>query len=450
MSPRRLLGKLPYEVSCRCERVPLQSRSVQRPARGKVCTGKLYFIMSTDRRQESDRAFGELVKKARIELQLTQEELAIRARLSRGTARNVESGKHHASLQTRRALQQVLGPLIPLRADFGTETESLRRSVTTDHCSRLQDRLRAACTRDGGVVPYGFLPSSERLTIAHLGQFASYEYQAYLDQHRAALEKIINQLGKSADSSAINIISLTCGHGWLELWLAQLLSDRLGNRVQVYLVAPSPWLLQRGREAADVIFAGRSDIGLKELPAEYEQIDRLLEQIPPVNRRVFCAFGMNSNIDDPSGFFRRTVGLMRAKDLFILDAAFPVDKPCSESDIRRKDPRLSGNLSLAWQVGPSQTLQAAVSELEPGMKFVSFEEKLVIPEGEKFTCYQIDIVNTFINRRGDQVQVSGVRINRYFSQSIIKLFSKLNCNLIIEDLSASGSYPVKLYLFQRN
>lgn len=307
----------------------------------------------------SGQSFGSLLRARRELLSVSVSELSRRTGLSRGTIRNLESGRTAPTTETMARISDVL-ELSVARTDHqdGRLSPSAWLSPRYDPL-KLASEMAQVFNGPGGTLEQ---------TFAYLDPQSAadwYEYSnlpAYVENFRdkipiqAVASALLERLGM--DSKTLDVVALGSGDGKSETRLTHELAKLLGGHaLRMYLLEISHPLLVTGYKHA--VGALPPELPVFPIHGNFLDIARVLplqQQPGRERRRLWTMFGntMGNLAHEPS-FLADVSASSRPGDLLLLDVQKTWASASDLTAIRSEDPIFHGSIhpvAERWLSGP--------------------------------------------------------------------------------------------------
>lgn len=370
---------------------------------------------------ERFRAFAGLMRQRRRAADLSQEELALRAKISKTTVKNIEMLRQKPSRKTVARLLSVQAMGLQVDDVSGPKPNNDSFSPNSwfspeyDPVRLGLELVRMVNSPSGGHLEqtYQYLDAQSAaawITLANSGRYA----QAY----RAAcpLDRVAARAAQIVKPSAVDVIALGSGDGRAEVRFTQHLLDQLpaGSQLRLKLLDISHALLGTAyRHAVDLLEP--REVQIHTLHADFHHLVRYpeLHYRPtgaPPRPRIFLLLGNTlANVDNELRFFQQLHESAVAGDLVVVDcqlAAAPADRP---DEIRRLDGTIrEGKPSpehAAWLSGPFRRHGRDVADVQIS---VELRQQCAVPGS-----YEADLVATVRGSDGSVRRFSSWRGRRY-------------------------------------
>lgn len=393
------------------------------------------------------KQMGELVRRARQNAGMTMEQLVKRSGYSLSTIKNIEHGKPGIKRDTLEAIFIALGIDSVMDNELDRNSDWVLWIMQEQQLFVRPNEVTEILNRQYGMIQYSdynISPKSMQLRQFHFSQF---EYSKSLDRIRAAIVNMGKIIASELKYRQVDVISLTCGHGWHEFDLVNKIIDNGDFFVRVFLVHPSYHLLQEGLR----IFASKlhnpSNITIRPIIGSYQSIGSLRLFSPELMNarvRLFCLFAVFANEDNDDLLMRALSKLFLPGDFLLIDIYIPQWDYFDEKQVLARDPRLNGELST-YIVNGSQSYME-----------MTFKEHLLLP-CEIGWSYQFRSNNSIHNRHSlarDSVceyyveaiaslddgtsaprQISAIRFNRHHHEMVINRFHQLGWAFITKTIT---------------
>lgn len=357
------------------------------------------------------KSIGELIRKARLLAGLSQEELAARAKLSLSTLKNAERGRYPISDKTIASLQQVLGPLLATQYDFGSDALNMTYRINRYHQGQMAQEFREKCKKNNSLLPIELVclteDSTKKFIDAHLDS-AYFDY--FLSEEITQLVRFAKRIIKECKGEAVDIISISCGHGWIDIEFAHQLATILQKCTDLYLIHPSSHL---GSKICSEYTSRRYDqiVSLFLIQNRHHRFSLPLKQ-SRVAHRVFCMFGTLVNSDSLESLFDNIFRNSMPGDFMLMDITDVHSEKFNGKD--RLDPyvfdyRLSGEVPFSKKI--TSYINAAINSASGWKEEDSIANVIYLPGDNQFFNYTVDLrVTSFL--QGREITLSGLRIRR--------------------------------------
>lgn len=369
---------------------------------------------------ERFHAFANLLRQRRRAAQLSQQELADRAKLHLGTIKNIEKQRQAPSRSTLARLLSVseLGLQVDDVAGNKSATDAFEPnswfSPGYDPVSMGQELVRMVNSRGGHLEQtYQYLDAQSAaawITLANSGRYA----QAF----RAAcpLDRVASHAAQLFGAVAVDVIALGSGDGRAEVRFTQHLLDHLpaGSPLQLKLLDISHALLGTAyRHAVDLLEP--RGVPIQTLHADFHHLAKFPQlhyRAPgvPHRPRVFLLLGNTlANVDNELRFFQQLHSAAAEGDLAVIDCQLAAAAPDRPEEIRRLDATIrDGKPSdehSEWLSGPFRRHGRNVADVKIT---VELRQQCAVPGS-----YEADLVATVTLTDGTTRRFSSWRGRRY-------------------------------------
>lgn len=410
---------------------------------------------------EKLRAFAQKLREQRKAIGLTQEQLADRAGLSRGTIRGLEGMRSDPSTATLMRLVAVR----ELKLDLDSLPSPPRsEAAASPNCwiapgydpLKLFADLLDQVNGSGGSLEqtYSYLDHQSATNWHVLSNQSRY---SALFRANMPLDAAAKHILHSTRRAAVDVIGLGAGDGRQEVRLVQCLlahaatgEQKPATDVRLYLLDISqPLLGDAYKHAADVlgdqrgVFVCAVQGNFHHLP-RYTQLHYTPERSH--RRRIVCMLGLTvGNLDNEVSFFRHSLSCLVTGDLFVLDvqrAYAPAENP---EEIRRRDPGILHGLTAAhaeWLSGPFLRYSRDVTDVAFR---IELNTSCPVPGS-----YALEAIATVRLTGRRQKEFSAFRFKRYDIGRLADCLSTLGWERVADlPYGAAGETPVHTLLLFR-
>ena len=304
--------------------------------------------------------FAQTLRERRRAIKLTQEQLADRAGLSRGTIRGLEKTRHVPSTSTLMRLLAVR----ELKLDLEALPLATRADVSViPNCwiAPGYDPLKLFAELLDQVNGSG---GSLEQTYAYLDHQSASKWHALITQSRYAsmfranmpLDAAAKQVLQSTQGAGLDVIALGSGDGKQEVRLVQLLlaHSARGERestpdLRLYLLDISQPLLGAAYKHAANTLGDKRGVFICAVQGNFHHLPRYtqLHYTPERShrRRLICMLGLTvGNLDNEVTFFRHSLSCFAKDDLLLLDIQKTYAAVDDPDVIRQADPALASGV----------------------------------------------------------------------------------------------------------
>lgn len=319
-----------------------------------------------------DRTFGELLRKRRAQSELSQDDVAKLAKLSKNTIFNIEQGLVTPTAETLRRLWSV--PELGLSAaDVNAPPSDWRpNSWVPEGYDPVQMTLNLIRTVNGpgGAIEQTYLyldgqSAADWLAICSTESFAdSYRKTRPLEAVSAEISRLVRPL-------PLDINALGPGDGKSEVALVGHLIDQLPTGdLRLHLLDVSHPLLVASWNLALTTFQSRR-IDVLAMHGDFHEL-ALYEPLQAgpnarTRRRLYTFLGYTlANLDNEIRFFETLAACSAPGDLCLVDLQTAFASPDKPEEVRLKDPSLKGTPPRAyaeWMAGPIRRYGRGVREV---------------------------------------------------------------------------------------
>lgn len=315
---------------------------------------------SMDARQS--RAFAKLLREKRKLAELSQEALALRSGLCRGTIKNVEAGRTAPTRDTIVHLLAVpeLGLQVRDLAGGGRPSWKLNSWLPAGFDPlRMSGDMVRILNAPAGSLEQSHLYLDHQSAEAWLALSNSEGYSASR-REACPLDQLTGPIGKSVGTLGLDVIALGVGDGKSEVRLVRHILDARPSapRMSLNLLDISNTLLAEAQRHATLVLGDRVEVVTSH--ANFHDLSRYSElhgsNRSPQRRGLFTLLGGTmANLDNEVRFFQDLAGCSSAGDLVVLDCHH-VHAPASRpEEIRQADPALAKGMTpsyVDWLSGP--------------------------------------------------------------------------------------------------
>jgi len=380
------------------------------------------------------KIIGGFIRQARNDAALGVKELAKMANISESTIKKSESGHYPISVKTLKAIEKILGPIGTNNADTQPNLKWSISQLRSHDPAGIHELLRAECATEGGIIQYLHIPLSEIGTIGTLSYFNQKDYELLLELQRVSLRKIANIIVNKFKGHHIHMICLTCGHGWIDLFLAKAIALRTDKQITISIVHPSDILLKHGIKEAEKDLLKIPNVSLFAYSGIYEAVCQMLIPIksPSMWKRIVCILGPLNNYDYDTSLLSFLHKILWNDDLLLFDL---IDKTHHEDDaqrIYRVEPRLNGELPSMWTEGPKRQVEQAIAEHLDHAAAISVIPSLAAKSrfSGSIGDYAVELIATIDDGKKEPWSVSGMRIYRHFFPNVVHSLTGLGWEFI--------------------
>ena len=399
--------------------------------------------------------WGRTLRAARQAAHLSRQQLALRAGLSAGTIKNIETCRrppapstvaqllavHELCLPPPLAAASGFSPNLWLAPEFDPikmvrelEMQLNGRGGHVDQTHLYLDPLSAAC--------WCALAQEEGYTAARV---------------EMPLDRAAAQIGHCAGEAGLDVIGLGPGDGKEEVRLTRHLSESRPD-LRLYLLDISQPLLSVAYKHAAETLSDRRGVAVFAVQGNFHHLPRYSQLLSSPERsgrrRVVCLIGNTfANLHNEVLFVRNSLVGFAPGDLLLLNvplACAPADRP---EEILRKDPRLSGRLPTAlggiqdryeeWLTGP-------IHRYLRGARRVELSTHLCTAVCPVPGSYAAEVRATVTMDEGEERRYSLIYLKRYDSLKLIQTMRQEGWDPVDGWRYAEQHHPRLLYLFRKH
>lgn len=373
------------------------------------------------------KAIAEFIRQARMRAGLTIEQLAELAKLSLSTVKNAEHARGNVSEKTLISFQRVLGTYFLTLQDSNNDAQFLINNQEVFDIRRLLRDIRRQCLNGRISVEYLCITrdSTEKYFAAQLDN--SY-YDIFLRAQLLHIYALIGKIINLCKGSELELVALTCGHGWIDIDFAYQISVYAQKIINLFIVNPSPHLFSK---FVDHYTSCRYDESLVLLPV-MNRHDRfsLLPRCNHSKRRVFCIFGTLVNYDLCDSVLSNLSKSASPGDFLLLDLVDVQTGKTTEKNRHNPhvfDYRLNGEIPFSEQT--LAYLNATITGAINWKEDLSKSSVALLPSSSPFNKYSIDLRFTSYDEN-IKTDISALIINRLSAPSLINYLATIGWALI--------------------
>lgn len=395
---------------------------------------------------DDQKGAGELIRKMRLDAGISQQELATRCQRSLSTIKNAEAGRN-LSRDTIAAVEKALGADV-LRSEAMDLGQSWVLHVLDEYLScEWTEALKRRFSKQTIIINYPEFNYSTIASNIRQSHFNSPVYIKSLHRLRAAAIKVTN-LATQMEGRAFDVISLTCGHGWIEYDLLDHISAKNDGYHRLFLVHPCINLLLHGMKALSSRVRDANRYRVFPIVADYMSIKKfsVLNQRKPTDRcRMLCLFSIFINEDNDRAILESVTAMLLSGDYLLIDINLPQWDYADMKSILRSDPRLNGELSRSIKNGAESYMEQLILEYCNSVSCIEWTYRLRQHHeiGENQTSlrrnslseYCVEAVANIHLFNGATNTVSGMRFNRHHPSALVKNLHALGWDLINQSVT---------------
>lgn len=406
------------------------------------------MIHMPDNRKE----YGEQLRTRRESAGLSIKDLAEAAGLSGSMIKKIENGtvpitkRSFAKIEAGLARNKISHLAQGLRQKFSFARFAISNTTA------INAILKNACVTNGGVIPYEYLPLTQRSAGATLERFRRADYRYFLSMQENNLHIIAQSISESIQGKPPVVICLTCGHDWIDLAFVKQLASITNEDVTAIIIHPSYSLLEHGCRYFNEHIDGMDNVSAHFRIGSYEETIPLIfeSHYSVLNPRIVCIMGSLNNYDDDMRLMKLLQEYLRSGDFLVIDTIEPRWPIDNVRIIRRLDPRINGDFS--WNGDVEQQIRDAIIEQLGRPAEVSTNAKVIYHNrGRQFlNDYGVEIIASIDDGKAPIWSVSGLRVYRQTDQRVLSAMHKIGFRLIrragCSDITQNFDTPI--YLFE--
>lgn len=409
---------------------------------------------------------GQQIVAVRNELNWTQEQLAARTDLSRGTIQAAESGKRGKgpSLKTVNSLKSQPDFYYVFSKLFLEPSEQefvVKPLKGHDPFEIYRETQHALCNNNYSLIPEEFYFCDD----FDIENQVTFQTNGLNEKTLATLRNNMNNFITKASTSIrkiiqktdIHIVSITCGYGWLEFLLAKLLIEaEICKKLSISILHNSISLLANGFEVASSLWPQSAHTHIQYILGRRKDV-HLIENI--INskstirtRRLFIAQSSLSNHDESRMLLTSITKLSRKHDLLIIALSETITTNLTKNDIFQQDIRLRDEYLISEDPICRSFVSSSLLKFDQRICGIEFTPEVIL-EPSRFGSaagYGVNLELTVHYNNEAPRKVSGHRIYRYIPKQICQILHMLGWALIEEqpcDYDAKSHAPTRWMMF---